>query len=236
MANILLLGPVLFQDFEIPEHISWGGQQRLSVHRLPGGVRVIDAMGRDDAQISWSGVFSGINAADRARIVDLNRASGSVWPLVWDSFYYSVVIATFQADYRRVNWIPYRIACTVLRDESEALVEVAASLAASGLADLASAAGVGSSVDLSGPLSALGAAGAATLGTAAYGVALRSLNNTVVEIASSIATSGASLVAGTIGGAADLMQAVGTAGQLATLANAQGFVQRAQVNLLNAST
>lgn len=236
MANTLLLGPVLFQDFEIPEHISWGGQQRLSVHRLPGGVRVIDAMGRDDAQISWSGVFSGTNAADRARLVDLNRVSGLVWPLIWDSFYYSIVIATFRADYRRVNWIPYRIACTVLRDEAEALVEVAASLAATGLADLASAVGVGSSVDLSASLDALGAAGAATLGTAAYGTALGSLNDAVTQIATSITTNGASLAAGTIGGAADLIQAVGTAGQLAALTNAQGFVQRAQVNLVNAST
>ena len=40
MSSYLLLGPVLFQDFELPERISWGGKQRLTVHRLPGGTRV----------------------------------------------------------------------------------------------------------------------------------------------------------------------------------------------------
>jgi hypothetical protein len=236
MASALILGGVLFQDFELPERISWGGQQRLSVHRLPGGVRVIDAMGRDDAQIVWSGMFSGANAAERAQMIDLMRVDGAVWPLVWDSFFYSVVVAVFQADYRRANWIPYRIACTVLRDEAEAMVAVAASLAASGLADLTSANAVGSGADLSGPLDALNAPGATTLGTAAYSTALGSLNTATAQIAASVTSSGEVMAASSIGSAADLTQIVGTAGQLASLTNAQGFVQRAQVNLVNAST
>ena len=53
MAGTLLLGPVLFRDFELPGQITWGGKQRLAVHHLPGGRRVIDAMGRDDAAIVW---------------------------------------------------------------------------------------------------------------------------------------------------------------------------------------
>ena len=95
MANYLVLGPLLLQDFEVPERISWGGAQRLAVHRLPGGARVIDAMGRDDAQIAWTGIFSGADGGARARLVDLMRADGSVWPLTWDNFFYSVVIAEF---------------------------------------------------------------------------------------------------------------------------------------------
>src|SRR5581483_2518914 len=157
MSNILLLGPVLFQDFELPERIAWGGAQRLAVHKLPGGARVIDAMGRDDREISWSGVFSGADAGLRARAIDLLRAEGAVWPLVWDAFFYSVVVARFEADYAGANWIPYRIACTVLRDEAEAVVEAVLSLAATALGDLASAAALGGGIDLSGPLLALGA-------------------------------------------------------------------------------
>ena len=136
MSSYLLLGPVLFQDFELPERISWGGKQRLTVHRLPGGTRVIDALGRDDKEITWSGVFSGSGGSGRARTLDLMRADGSVWPLTWEAFFYSVVIASFDADYSRSNWIPYRITCTVLRDEAEALVLAVASLAADALSDL----------------------------------------------------------------------------------------------------
>src|SRR3954469_21838480 len=99
----LLLGPILFQDFEMPERVRWGGAQRLSVHRLPGGARVIDALGRDDFDIAWSGVFSGDDATLRARGLDLMRAEGGVWPLTWNWFFYSVVIAVFQADYTRRN-------------------------------------------------------------------------------------------------------------------------------------
>src|SRR5437660_207843 len=108
MSTSLLLGTVLFQEFELPEKISWGGAQRLVVHRLPGGGRVIDTLGRDDAEIAWSGVFSGPDASARARLIDLMRADGSVWPLTWDSFFYSAIVGKFAADFARPNWIPYR--------------------------------------------------------------------------------------------------------------------------------
>jgi len=136
----LLLGPIQFQNFELPAAISWGGAQQLTVHQLPGGTRVIDAMGRDDADITWSGIFSGENAALRAQSLDLMRGDGALWPLTWNSFFYSVVIARFEADQRRPNWIPYRIVCKVLRDETAALVDAAISAVAQSAADLAQAA------------------------------------------------------------------------------------------------
>ena len=66
----VILGPVLLRDFEVPERISFGGRQAIVVHRLPGGARVIDAMGRDDAEIAFSGIFSGPDATRRARTLD----------------------------------------------------------------------------------------------------------------------------------------------------------------------
>jgi hypothetical protein len=236
MSSFLVLGPVLFQDFELPERICWGGAQRLAVHRLPGGVRVIDAMGRDDAAIAWSGVFTGNGASVRARAIDLMRADGSVWPLVWDAFFYTVVIAVFQADYTRSNWIPYRIACTVLRDEAEALVEVALSLAAGALGDLTSAAAMGSGVDFSAASSALGASGATTYGSAAYGSAVDSLSGASGQIDAAMTTQEAALNAAAPDSAAGLTQATGAAGNLATLTGARGYVQRALINLQNAGT
>ncbi|MCW3477649.1 hypothetical protein [Limobrevibacterium gyesilva] len=232
MANALLLGPVLFQTFELPERISWGGAQRLTVHRLPGGARVIDAMGRDDAQITWTGVFTGSDGGLRARLVDLMRADGAVWPLTWDSFFYSVVVAEFRADYARANWIPYRIACTVLRDEAEALVEAGVSLAAGVLGDLAAADGLGGVVDMA----ALAVPGAATRGTAAYDSAVRSVDGASTQIDGSMTAADGQMAAASLDGPSGLAQASGAAGELAGLAQARGYVRRAQANLRNAST
>lgn len=136
----LLLGPILFQDFELPGSIAWGGSQSLAVHRLPGGTRIIDAMGRNDADITWSGTFSGPDAPARARALDLMRADGALWSLTWESYFYTVVIARFEAEHRRPNWIPYRLTCTVLRDETAALLQIPITVATSIVQDLATAA------------------------------------------------------------------------------------------------
>ncbi len=139
-AATLLLGPFLFQDFELPASIAWGGGQHLTIHRMPGGARIIDAMGRDDADISWTGIFSGPDAAIRARALDLMRADGSAWPLTWSGYFYSVVIAHLHIDHQRPNWLPYRITCTVLRDEASAILLSPLSIAASTEQDLSQAA------------------------------------------------------------------------------------------------
>lgn len=159
-VSYLLLGPILFQGFELPESIIWGGAQSLTVHRLPGGARIIDAMGRDDADITWSGIFSGPDATLRARALDLMRADGSVWPLTWDSFFYSAIIARLDIDHCRPNWLPYRISCTILRDEAASLLLLPISLAANVAQDLAQA------TALAPAASQPGSAVSADLGTA----------------------------------------------------------------------
>ncbi len=228
--SALLLGPILFQDFEIPTEISWGGAQKLIIHRLPGGTRIIDAMGRDDTEITWSGMFSGPDAGLRARAVDLMRADGALWPLTWDSFFYSVVITRFEADYRRPNWIPYKIACTVLQDEAEAAVDTVLSLATSTATDLA-AVDPASGLDLSAATAALALPGATTRGTASYSLAQSQLTAAAATADSSLAATGTQLIAAT-----DPSQAAGLAGQAAQLAIARGYLQRAATNLANVSS
>jgi len=224
MTDILLLGPVSFQNFELPARIGFGGGQRLAVHVLPGGARVIDAMGRDDADIVWSGIFSGGDAADRARLLDAMRVAGSVLPLAWDAFCYLVVIRAFEAAYEKANWVPYRISCTVLADQAQSPASTVASLLTNVLGDLASAALDG--VDTSAATAALAATGATALGTAAYATAQSAVGQMSASIASGMATSGAALLA-----APDPATAATAAGTLATLADANGFVGRTQANL-----
>jgi hypothetical protein len=57
----LTLGDFTFARYEIPERIPFGGDQQLNVHKLVGGVRVIDALGADPMPIEWSGFFAFIH-------------------------------------------------------------------------------------------------------------------------------------------------------------------------------
>lgn len=216
MSDYLQLGPVSFAGFEMPAQIGFGGAQRMAVHVLPGGARVIDAMGRDDADIAWSGAFSGGDASERARLLDLLRAEGGMWPLAWDSFCYLVVIAQFEASYQHGNWVPYRITCKVVRDLAQAAVELVAD-AVTGLLNDVAAAG----------LPAL-AGGAAVPGTADYDAALGALQSGSAMLTGGMAASGAALLA------ADNPAAAATAaGALAAQADARGFASRALANLDN---
>ena len=157
MAGGLVLGPVVFRDFEVPERVRFGGKQLLAVHVLPGGGRVVDAMGADEGVLSWSGVFSGQGGADRARLLDDMRRSGVVLPLSWAGWRYTVVIQTFEADAMNPAWIPYRLqACVV------AVGDVVAPEPLPEAATAAAAAALGVSGDVTG-LIAAATAGVASL-------------------------------------------------------------------------
>ena len=122
----LLLGDFEFKDFEVPEQIAIGGAQRLGVHKLIGGKRVIDALGRDDAPVCWSGIFLSENAQIRARRLDYMRAQGDVLTLTWDEMSYQVVICDLTIDYKRRYHLPYRISLVVLQDNTKPVPELPA--------------------------------------------------------------------------------------------------------------
>ena len=111
---VLSLGPISFQEFEIPPSITFGGRQRIATHYLSSGARQIDTLGPNDSDISFAGVLSGSNAAIRAQEIDTLRSLGTPLLLAWSNFEYLVIINEFQAEYRNRRWIPYRIACTVV--------------------------------------------------------------------------------------------------------------------------
>ncbi len=134
------LGSVSLANLEVTSSIQFGGEQRLIVHRLMGGGRVVDVLGRDEREIGFSGVFTGSEATSRARQIDYLRTGGATLPLSWDVFFYSVVIKDFCADYTNAFWIPFSIRCTVIRDEGAPAPSYVVSVAASIETDLANAA------------------------------------------------------------------------------------------------
>jgi hypothetical protein len=224
----LMLGPVVFGAFELPASIGFGGRQRLAVHQLPGGDRVVDAMGRDDAPICWNGAFSGPDATPRALMLNLLRAQGAALPLTWDVFAFTVVIAEFTARYDRQNWIPYRITCSVVADDSFPSVILGTPVLSSILGDLAIAGGAGL-VNVAAATSALGATDALAVGTPAWSAAGMALAAATAGVGGALANAGTALAAAT-----SFPAAASAAGQCAQLANAQGYVRRAQTNFINA--
>src|ERR1039458_34661 len=128
-APPVVLGPITFSELEVPEKAPWGGKQHLIIHKLPGGMRVIDAMGRDDMDIAWSGILEGPLATQRALQIDQLRVAGAQIQLTWDVLSWTVVVEDFVANYVHRNWIPYELKCVVVFDNSATSAAVVPSLA-----------------------------------------------------------------------------------------------------------
>jgi hypothetical protein len=225
---VITLGGVMFQDFEVPEKIRIGGAQRLAVHQLIGGGRVVDVLGDDPGKIEFSGMFTGSDAAARAQILDAATALGAQVPLLWDSFFYTVIIQDFQADYKKPWWIPFSIRCAVVTDPAAQLAEAAGSVTGLISDDIASAMALAPQSGLSLSLGATASAAALAAGQAL--------------ISSGLASSGAALAGGValLNGAIDppaacdaLTGIVATSGALAAISGMSGYVNRAATNQEN---
>lgn len=106
----------IFTGMEIPDHITFGGKQKLTVHELVGGARVVDAMGRSDMPLQWSGHLLGPNALSRARFLDYLRTSGKQVMLTWSELFFMAVVEDFSADFERYYNLPYKISFAVVQD------------------------------------------------------------------------------------------------------------------------
>lgn len=146
-----------FQNFEVPDRAPFGGEQSLAVHKLIGGQRIIDTMGRDDQDISWSGMFLSPDADVRARQLDQVRVAGQVQQLTWGEHRYNVLIQSFRPNYEQPGKVPYSITFTVLLDLTKTVAVSDPTPDEQAVSDSNSA------VSLSSILSGLGAGVAAAL-------------------------------------------------------------------------
>lgn len=115
---IMRLDDFVFGHMEVPKSINFGGDQSLHVHQFVGGDRLIDAMGRNDSDLSWSGVFFGSAALNRARYLDNIRVTGDEIVFQYSRFRYKVVIRHFSAEFEKSYNIPYRITLSIVEDLS----------------------------------------------------------------------------------------------------------------------
>lgn len=119
LDTIVALGDFEFAQAEVPGSIPFGGTQRTAVHQLVGGKRVIDAMGRSDRDLTWSGWFLGANALNRAQYLDGLRVAGKALTLTWSQFSYQVLIVDYVANFERFYKIPYTVTCQVIADNTK---------------------------------------------------------------------------------------------------------------------
>jgi len=113
------IGSITLRDFEVPSAVRYGGNHRTVVHHLGDGRRIVDRLGADDTDISFSGTMSGSDASARARQLDRLRTTGEKVSLQWDSFQFDVIVRQFTADFQSGQWIPYQVSCAVLDQSSE---------------------------------------------------------------------------------------------------------------------
>lgn len=163
---MLMLGGITFKDYELPEHIEYGGKHTLATKKLIGGKRVIDALGPDDDDISWSGRFQGEDAAQRAAALDSLRNSGAEVELLFGDQFRMVVVQDVRLTHERPWQILYHVSCMVSSDPARDAVAPDLFSALSGLigADIGSIADVVAGIAgtqaadaLAGALDAIGA-------------------------------------------------------------------------------
>jgi len=113
-ATRLIVGDVEFSGLEVPESVTVGAKQQLVVHKLVGGKRVVDVMGVDYDNMSWSGWMTGATAGDRVTELETLRDAGNPLTFNMDGYYFSVVIQAFSARFEHVYRRNYYIDLLVI--------------------------------------------------------------------------------------------------------------------------
>ncbi len=101
-ATRLIVGDVEFTGLEVPESVAVGAKQKLVVHKLVGGRRVVDVLGLDYKNIGWSGWMTGATAGDRVTELEALRDAGQPLTFNMDGYYFSVIIEEFEARFEHV--------------------------------------------------------------------------------------------------------------------------------------
>ena len=116
-TDFLVLGGIVFDDWSTPERMPFGGAQLMAVHRLPGGARVVDTLGPDEADIRFTGVMYNDNAYGVSDTLDALRLAGTQVPLMFAGRFYLVIVAKTKVDIRRFpQLVSYDVACLVTQN------------------------------------------------------------------------------------------------------------------------
>ncbi|GBQ79229.1 hypothetical protein LU298_13555 [Komagataeibacter intermedius] len=104
------IGGLTLTGMEVPHLIRDGGAQQVAVHRLPGGNKIIDAVGNDPDRLELSGTFVGPTAIERAWMLRQMRIAGQ--PVAFSGAGLSLLVRIVQYSYdytQKGIVIPYRL-------------------------------------------------------------------------------------------------------------------------------
>ncbi|MEB0078004.1 MULTISPECIES: hypothetical protein [unclassified Pseudomonas] len=105
-ATRVVLGGIEFVGLEIPESATPGaGKQQTVTHKLVGGKRIVDVLGVDYDNLSWTGWMVGATAGARVKELETMRDTGNAVDFNLGEYYFSVVVSSFvprfEHQYRR---------------------------------------------------------------------------------------------------------------------------------------
>lgn len=118
MATDVQLGDFVFEHAEVPEKLNFGGSQDISMKKIIGGKRQVQALGRSDDIISWDGIFFGDAAFDRAKYLDSLRVAANVLSFTFFDKHFLVIIQDFRPQLEAEWQIPYSISLMIVDDAS----------------------------------------------------------------------------------------------------------------------
>lgn len=113
-ATRLIVGDIEFTGLEVPESLTVGAKQQLVVHKLVGGRRVVDVLGVDYDDLSWSGWMFGPTAGARTTALESLRDTGATLTFNMDGYYFSVVVANFKSRFEHLYRRNYTIDLVVV--------------------------------------------------------------------------------------------------------------------------
>lgn len=119
--GVVILGGFVFQDFEVPDALCFGGKHIHKTQIMVGGQRVVDAMGPDADEIHWKGRFRGAAAIGRASAIKAMMDAGAAVILTWLGISRTVLITHFEPITEKFYEVTYTIVCTVVDDPSTQL-------------------------------------------------------------------------------------------------------------------
>jgi hypothetical protein len=227
-GDVISIRGVVLQGFEVPERIVVSGGQRIAIHDLIGGGRVIDALGANAGAIEFGGTFSGDDAAVRAQILDAATALGVQVPLYWNSFFYMAVIEKFKFDFEKPWWIPFSLRCAVTLDPAALVAGLVNSITNSVAADVLSAVSLAPQAGLSLGLSATPSLTSLTSAQNAASAALGAADSNLASQTAGLHALTDPALAGPV-----VSGLVASAGRLAAISCVGGYLQRASINMAN---
>ena len=116
IGDIVTVGGIQLTIWQTPSEMPMPTTQMLNKHVLVGGQRQIDAMGPDPQVLAWKGLSRGQFAGTNMAALKSLCNSGATVPLTWNAFFYTVIVASFTAVYKRPNEWEYDICCEVVTD------------------------------------------------------------------------------------------------------------------------